>query len=134
MRIEVQTRPSIGEKGIIVLNLPGSDASHGARHPIVVGIHGGGWENGGRTSYDWCWERLSRSLGPVCFVQLSHRPASEASFPGPYEDCVHVLKWIRAHADEFHLDYTRCVLIGCSSGGHLAALLATRATRRCVVA
>ena len=95
----------------------------------MLGIHGGGWENGDRTSYNWCFERLHAALGNVALVQGSHRPASEAPFPAAYDDCVHTLRWLHDHAHEHHLDPSRCALFGCSSGGHLTGLLATRATK-----
>ena len=95
----------------------------------MLGIHGGGWENGDRTSYNWCFERLHAALGNVALVQGSHRPASEAPFPAAYDDCVHTLRWLHDHAHEHHLDPNRCALFGCSSGGHLTGLLATRATK-----
>ena len=132
-RVELQTRPGAGDKGVIVLTLPEGppDAQQcpGGCYPIVVGVHGGGWEHGDRRSYDWCWGRLRAGLGQVAYVQASHRPASQAAHPGPYEDLVHVLKWLHEHAEEHRLDRGRCALFGCSSGGHLVSLLATRATR-----
>ena len=63
--IELQTNPTIGERGVVSVRLPAGAGPH----PVVVGIHGGGWENGDRRSYDWCWERL-RPLGvmlPSCW-------------------------------------------------------------------
>jgi acetyl esterase/lipase len=81
---------------------------------------------GDRHSLDWCWERLHASLGEVALVQISHRPASVAAFPKPYEDVLAALRWLAAHAAEYHLDCDRCALIGASSGAHLAALMATR--------
>ena len=119
---EIQANPTIGERGVVSVRLPAGAGPH----PVVVGIHGGGWQNGDRCSYDWCWERL-RPLG-VALVLCSHRPASTARFPGAYRDVVHVLRWLHDRGAEHGLDRGRCALFGCSSGGHLVSLLATRAT------
>ena len=119
---ETQTNPEIGDKGIIKIRVPDGDGPH----PFLVGIHGGGWENGDRHSYDWCWPRLQPLNAGL--VQCSHRPASVAPCPAAYDDLVHVLRWLYDHAAEHRLDRERCALYGCSSGGHLVSLLGTRAT------
>ena len=89
----------------------------------------GPWHDGGIHSYDWFWEPLSAELGEVALVQVSHRPANEAAFPKPYDDVLNILRWLYAHAAEYHLDRERCVLVGASSGAHIAALVATRGTK-----
>ncbi len=120
--IELQTNPEIGERGVVSVRLPAGAGPH----PVVLGIHGGGWQNGDRRSYGWCWERL-RPLG-VALVLCSYRPASTARFPAACRDVVHVLRWLHDRGAEHGLDRRRCALLGCSSGGHLVSLLATRAT------
>ncbi len=89
----------------------------------------GPWHDGDIHSHDWFWEPLSAELGEVALVQVSHRPASEAAFPKPYDDVLNILRWLYAHATEYHLDRERCVLVGASSGAHIAALVATRGTK-----
>lgn len=121
---EIQTNPAIGAAGIISIRLPEKAAEP---HPFLLGIHGGGWQEGNRRSYDWCWERV-RPLR-VGLILCTHRPASQARFPAAYEDLVHLLRWLNNHGSEQGLDRTRCALFGCSSGGHLVSLLGTRAMK-----
>lgn len=120
---EIQTNPAIGHAGIISVRVPPGKGPH----PFLLGIHGGGWQNGNRKSYDWCWGRLEALR--VALVLCTYRPASEARFPAAYDDLLHLLQWLYVHAVDYRLDRERCGLFGCSSGGHLASLLAVRATR-----
>jgi len=120
---EIQTNPAIGKAGIISIRRPDGKGPH----PFLLGIHGGGWQEGNRKSYDWTWSRLKPLQ--VGLVLCSHRPASEARFPAAYDDLVHLLRWLNEHAVEQQLDRERCALFGCSSGGHLVSLLGTRAMK-----
>jgi acetyl esterase/lipase len=122
-KIELQTNAAIGEAGIISIRLPDGPGPH----PFLLGIHGGGWQEGNRKSYDWCWARL-RPLN-VGLVLCTHRRASQAKFPAAYDDLVHLLRWLNEHAAKQRLDRDRCGLFGCSSGGHLVLLLGTRAMK-----
>ena len=122
---EVAANPAIGDKGTVRIRLP--EGVGAGPFPFLVGIHGGGWENGDRLSYDWCWERL-QGRG-VALVTGSHRKQSDAPWPAQYDDYVTMLRWLKSNAAEHKLDSGKCGLYGCSSGGHLTALLATRATK-----
>jgi acetyl esterase/lipase len=131
LRLEVQTDATADDKGVIIITTPARGSGNIVAPqlvPFVVGIHGGGWENGDKNSYDWCWRRLELLLPGVAFVQLSHRKASQSPFPGPFDDCVARLRWLRQHGARFGLDAEQCALFGCSSGGHLVSLLSTRGT------
>jgi hypothetical protein len=130
VREEVQTRPSIGEHGLVVITRPEVDPPPSTRWPLVVGVSAGtDWQTGDRRSLDWCWAQLTAALGDVCYVQCSPRPASASPWPAPLDDVVAVLKWLRSNADTYRLDWQRCALFGSSAGAHLAALVATRCTR-----
>ncbi|MBI85172.1 MAG: hypothetical protein CMJ81_18410 [Planctomycetaceae bacterium] len=120
---EIQTNPAVGQAGVISVRVPPGSGPH----PFLLGIHGGGWQNGDRKSYDWCWDRLETLR--VALVLCTHRPASEARFPAAYDDLLHLLRWLYVHAADHRLDRARCGLFGCSSGGHLVSLLAVRATK-----
>src|SRR5205823_4674966 len=77
--------------------------------PAVVVIHGGGWVEGDKSSF------ASRRYGVpgniVDFAELgfvavtiNYRLAAEAPFPAALEDCKCAVRWLRAHAQEYHLD------------------------------
>ena len=91
--------------------------------PVLVGIHGGGWAGGTK---DWCLEVLMHFATRGYFtVAIGHRFQKEAPFPSMIEDCKCAVRFLRAHANTYHLDANSIGAWGLSSGGHLAALLGT---------
>jgi len=94
----------------------------GARpFPLVVFIHGGGWQTGGKGQCP------ARYLGPKGYAvaSISYRLSQQAKFPAQIEDCKAAIRWLRANAQMYGLDGERIGVWGSSSGGHLAALLGT---------
>jgi acetyl esterase/lipase len=93
----------------------------GARLPVVVWIHGGGWRGG-----DKARTRAPEVLGEGYVVaSIGYRLSHEATFPAQIHDCKAAIRWLRAHADRYGLDPERIGAWGSSAGGHLAALLGT---------
>jgi acetyl esterase/lipase len=94
--------------------------------PAVVVIHGGGWIEGDKSSFD-----VQRTPGNIVdfaaagFVAASvnYRLSGEAPFPAGLYDCQAAVRWLRGHAREYHLDPNRIGAYGNSAGGHLALLL-----------
>jgi acetyl esterase len=97
--------------------------------PVVVWVHGGGWNLGGRTRRSpnlqahWVIERLVLAGFAVALVDYRHVP--EAPLPAPVEDVRAAVRWLRAHAKELGLDGQRVALWGESAGAHLACLAAS---------
>jgi acetyl esterase/lipase len=91
--------------------------------PAVVCLHGGGWRAGSRHDLD----KLIQMLAGQGFVAVSvgYRLAPAAHFPAQIEDCKAAVRWLRAHARQYHLDPDRVGALGFSAGGHLACLLGT---------
>jgi acetyl esterase/lipase len=54
---------------------------------------------------------------------INYRLSSDAPFPAALEDCKCAVRWLRAHAQDFHLDPDHVGAYGNSAGGHLAMLL-----------
>jgi acetyl esterase/lipase len=76
-----------------------------------------------KTKNDW----LPRQLAERGFAAFSieYRPSTTAPFPAALEDVQAAVRFVRAHAARYHVDPRRLAAAGGSSGGHLAALLAT---------
>ncbi|HEY9784354.1 MAG TPA: alpha/beta hydrolase [Candidatus Obscuribacterales bacterium] len=89
--------------------------------PVVVWIHGGGWIAGDKYAAPFD-DVLKRGWAAV---SINHRPATAAPFPAQVHDCKAAVRFLRAHARDYNLDANRIAVWGESSGGHLAALLAT---------
>jgi acetyl esterase/lipase len=93
--------------------------------PVLVWIHGGGWESGDKDSGVG---RLApfAARGYLC-ASIEYRLSKEAIFPAQIEDCKCAIRFLRAKAKNYHLDADRIGVWGHSAGGHLAALLGTSA-------
>ena len=76
-----------------------------------------------KTENDWLPTQLAE--GGIAAFAINYRPSTESPFPAGFEDARAAVRFVRAHADRFHIDPTRFGAVGGSAGGHLAALLAT---------
>ncbi len=91
--------------------------------PVVIWIHGGGWSSG---SKEQCPPLRQGYLAHgYAVASLGYRLSNHAIFPAQIEDCKAAIRWLRAHAKEYHLDGDRFGVWGSSAGGHLVALLGT---------
>ncbi|WP_302117998.1 alpha/beta hydrolase [Allorhodopirellula heiligendammensis] len=91
--------------------------------PLLLWIHGGGWQGG---SKDGCPPlRAGYPQQGYAVASIGYRLTGQAPFPAQIEDCKAAIRWLRAHADEYHLDPDRVGVWGSSAGGHLAALIGT---------
>ncbi len=93
--------------------------------PVIVFFHGGGWVSGSR---DLVAQSLLREV-PKGFAVVSadYRLAPAVQFPVPLEDAKTAVRWVKAHAAQFHLRADMVFVAGSSAGGHLAAMVAVTA-------
>jgi acetyl esterase/lipase len=90
--------------------------------PVVMFIHGGGWQGGDKTS----------SIGMVDVPRLTKRGYVVVSinyrmypfvFPAYVEDAKCAVRHLRANAGFYRIDPARVGVWGHSAGGHIAAML-----------
>ncbi|MEK9155179.1 MAG: alpha/beta hydrolase [Patescibacteria group bacterium] len=92
--------------------------------PVVVYVHGGGWNAGDKGE-----ERpLGGYLGDIlprgiAVIAVNYRLAQEYTFPAMIEDVKCAVRSIRANAEQYHIDPDRIAALGGSAGGHLVSLL-----------
>jgi acetyl esterase/lipase len=55
-------------------------------------------------------------------VNVEYVPSGAAAAPGAVENCLCALRWVVNHAAEYRIDASRLVVMGDSSGGHLALM------------
>lgn len=91
--------------------------------PAIVVVHGGGWRAGDKTKF----RALSIQLATRGYVTMAveYRLAGEEKFPAAVHDCNAAVRYLRAHAKQYHLDPNRIGAVGGSAGGHLVGLMAT---------
>jgi acetyl esterase/lipase len=90
--------------------------------PAIVFIHGGGWTGGSRTG----WDVLIKPFAQHGYIGMAidYDLSPGVKFPVALEECKEALRWLRAHASEYHVDPKRIAVAGGSAGGELAALVA----------
>ncbi|NJM95939.1 MAG: alpha/beta hydrolase [Phormidesmis sp. RL_2_1] len=91
--------------------------------PVIVYIHGGGWEEFTRKSCPG--EAIAQYDYTVACI--SYRYSQEARFPAQIHDVKAAVRWLRANANIYHLNPDKIGAMGLSAGGHLSALLGTSA-------
>jgi para-nitrobenzyl esterase len=101
-------------------------ASTASAHPLVVYIHGGGWQSG-HTRHSGAFENWPATLASIAargyvVASLEYRLSGEAPFPAAIHDVKTAIRWLRANAREHGIDPLRVVIWGGSAGGQLAAL------------
>lgn len=94
--------------------------------PVIVSIHGGAFMGGDKADIQVLpmLEALKRGYGVVA---INYRLSWEARFPALVHDAKAAVRWIRAHAQRYHLDPGKIAAWGGSAGGYLAAMLAVSA-------
>jgi acetyl esterase/lipase len=92
------------------------------RLPVVVYIHGGGWERGDKNEGHRVLAELVLS-GNYAAVTVAYRLSGEAIWPAQIHDCKAGVRWVRANAGKYGFDPDRIGACGGSAGGHLAAML-----------
>ena len=104
-------------------------------HPIAILVHGGCWSAKlGQVPEAATSLELLRPLAAALVengiatwnVEYRRLGNDGGGWPGTYEDVAHATDFIRELAPTHHLDLQRVVLVGHSSGGHLALWLAAR--------
>jgi acetyl esterase/lipase len=91
--------------------------------PVVIYIFGSGWAEARRQDAEQNPAQWLAAHAGVCVASIDYRLSSQAIFPAQIADARAAVRWLRAHAQAYHLDPTRMGVWGYSSGGYLASLL-----------
>lgn len=89
--------------------------------PLIVHIHGGGWRAGSK----FPCPVMGMVLKGYAVASVEYRFSQKAVFPAQIQDCQAAIRWLRAHAKQYHFDTEHLGAIGGSAGGHLSALVGT---------
>ena len=91
--------------------------------PVVVFFYGGSWLGGERDWYRFVGDALA-AHGVVVAIP-DYRKLPEVDLDGFMRDAARAVAWMHEHAADYGGDARRLFVMGHSSGGHIAALLAT---------
>jgi acetyl esterase/lipase len=92
--------------------------------PVLVAVHGGGFQVGDRKFYRYWGPYLAAHGYAVFSIEYRLMKPGLKTWPGAAYDTKAAIQFVRANAAEFGLDAERIGLIGDSAGAHLASLVA----------
>jgi acetyl esterase/lipase len=123
---QIETRPGIAYANHDGVSLAGDlylPAGPGP-FPALVGVHGGGWQAGVRSTFQY-WGAYLAARGYALFA-ISYRLAKKGHkmFPQAVQDVLAGVQFVRGNAGAFKIDPDRIALFGASAGAHLASLAA----------
>lgn len=133
----------LGSEDCLVLNVWTPGLKDGAKRPIMVWLHGGGYFSGSGSKPTNDGTALARRgdvvvvtvnhrLGPLGYLHLGELAGDRyaASGNAGMLDLVLALEWVRDHAELFGGDPGNVMIFGCSGGGgKVASLMAMPSAR-----
>lgn len=93
----------------------------GKKPPLIVWIHGGGWQEGDKADTP----ALDIAREGFAVASINYRLVPESTFPAQIDDCIEAIEWLSGQGDKYGFDNTKIGVWGLSAGGHLAALVGT---------
>lgn len=90
--------------------------------PVVVFLHGGGWDSGDKNQYRFVGATLAEQnwIG----VTINYRLYPSVKFPVFVDDAALAVQYVREHAGEWGGDPQQIYLLAHSAGAHIAVTLA----------
>ncbi|MEC7378502.1 MAG: alpha/beta hydrolase [Pseudomonadota bacterium] len=114
--------PMAGKSGEKSAGEGAAESAGDSARPVVLMVHGGGWQRRSRTDMAWIAEDVASHGFAV--LNIDYRFAPAHTFPAQLHDLQIARQWLNRNADRYHLDRSRVSGFGFSSGAHLVALLA----------
>ncbi len=103
---------------------PAAAPADGKRFGGVVLIHGGGWVGGDKAAArEFNIGTTLAKAGYVC-VSVNYMMDAGKRWPTNLLDCKNGVRFLRKHAEKYHVDPDRIGVVGGSAGGHLALMVA----------
>lgn len=128
--VRVESNVTYATVGDIKLQLDIAQPTQGdGPFPCLVFIHGGGWSGGNRLVYRTAIETAAQKgyvAATISYRLTQPDPQTgvpKEPFPSQIHDCKAAIRWLRAHASEYHIDPQRIGVTGASAGGHLSLLV-----------
>lgn len=130
--VTVEENVTYGKGGETELKLDLARPDGDGPFPAIVFIHGGGWYQGSRQGYRG--QILEAAKRGYVAATISYRlmkfeekkketTTAEPNFPAQIHDAKAAIRWLRANANQYHVDGNRIGVTGGSAGGHLSLLV-----------
>lgn len=92
--------------------------------PVVIAVHGGGWEGGTPATYKHWASYLAEAGFAVFAIEYRLAKPGQKSYPAAVYDVRAAVQFVRAQAVSLAVEPDRIALMGDGAGAHLAALAA----------
>src|SRR6476661_7753281 len=92
--------------------------------PVLIGVHGGGWQIGDRKFYKNWGTYLAKNGYAVFAIEYRLMKPGVKTWPGAVYDTKAAVQYVRANATQLGVDPERIGMIGDSAGAHLSSLVA----------
>lgn len=115
--------------GGVSLTLDAWAPDAGSKGPVLLLVHGGGWEAGDKRTYIQPWFSTLTQAG-IPWVTINYRLGPQYKHPAAVEDIEAAVRWLKRHAREMGVNGQQIVVMGESAGAHLGALAALRGKLR----
>jgi alpha-L-fucosidase 2 len=118
-----------GKPLLLDLHVPNGSGPFAA----AILVHGGGFDEGSRsTNVRPLFDVLSNA--GFAWFTIDYRLAPAAHLPEANADVMSAIKWVKAHAAEYHVDHSKIALIGESAGGFLVNYAGTHGASEAQIA
>ena len=130
-RAAFQADIEYGTAGGESLKLDASVPEGAGPWPVVILVHGGGWtagdKSGGPKKGYMAPMHEPLTKAGFAWFSINYRLAPKYHHPAQLEDLQTAIRWVKAHAAQYHLDLSRIALAGESAGSQMVALAAMQA-------
>lgn len=91
-------------------------------HKAIIIIYGSAWF--ANNLKGMAYQAMGKPLleNGFAVISINHRSSMDAPYPAQIHDVKAAIRFIRANADQYHIDDSFIGITGFSSGGHLASL------------
>lgn len=94
------------------------------KYPVVVAVHGGGWQGGSRASHRYWGPYLAGNGIAVFAIDYRLSKPGQPSFPQAVHDVRAAMQFVKHNAADLKIDPDRTAFMGESAGAHLTSLVA----------
>ncbi|MFS4418033.1 alpha/beta hydrolase fold domain-containing protein [Maribacter sp. 2307ULW6-5] len=88
--------------------------------PLIVFVHGGAWKKGDKD--DYLPYLISYAKKGYVTATIQYRLSGTAKYPAQLLDVQSAVKWLKEHAEHYHIDPKKVAMVGGSAGGHLVMM------------
>jgi len=104
---------------------PADTGSTAAPAPLVIFVHGGGWQRGSKDNATGRWKPAHYLAEGYAFASIDYRLVPQATVEQQAADVAAAVRALIDRADALGIDRHRIVLMGHSAGAQLVALVGT---------